>query len=76
MKIVYIEWIDSKSGPSGWEHMDEIEPVEPQVCNTVGFLIDDKESFKTIAPTVGGGQVLGRITIPQCSIVKLRELQV
>jgi len=74
MKLVLIEWKDSKSGPSGWEYIDEIDSIEPITCNSVGFLIDDKENFKTIAPTVGGGQVLGRITIPQCSIVNYKEL--
>ena len=64
MKIVRIEWIDSKSGPKGWEYLEEIEPVEPASCESVGFLIDEKDTYKTIAPTIGEGQVLGRITIP------------
>lgn len=69
-----IKWLDSKSGPEGWEYLDKIETVEPVTCNTVGFLIEDKESYKTIANTFGGGQVLGRITIPGCSIVSFKKL--
>ena len=74
MDIVLIKWFDSKSGPAGWEYLDGIDPVEPISCVSVGFLLEENESYKTIAPTVGGGQVLGRVTIPQCSITDMRKL--
>jgi len=74
MDIVLIKWLDSKSGPSGWEYLEEIDPVEPAVCSSVGFLLEDNEDYKTIAPTVGIGQVLGRITIPKCSITDIQKL--
>lgn len=70
MKLVSIKWLDSKSGPEGWEYLDSIESIKPTVCNSVGFLIDERDDYKTIAPTVGGGQVYGRITIPSCAIKK------
>lgn len=72
MKIVFIKWIDSKSGSFEWEYLDEIESLKPVVCKSIGFLIEDNREFKTIAPTIGGGQVLGRITIPTCSIINYR----
>ncbi len=74
MKIVLIKWVDSKSGPEDWEHLEDIEPVKPTSCESVGFLIDEKSSYKTIAHTIGGGQVLGRITIPVCAITEFRIL--
>ena len=74
MKIVMIEWLDSKNGSSGWEYLDELEPLKPVACKSVGFLIEDEKSHKTFAPTVGGGQVLGRITIPACSITNFQIL--
>jgi len=73
-KLVLIKWIDSKSGSPEWEFLDEINNLEPVVCQSVGFLIDDKKTYKTLAPTLGGGQIWGRITIPSCSILKLKVL--
>lgn len=73
-KLVLIQWIDSKGGSAEWEFLDEIENLKPVICQSVGFLIDDKKAYKTLAPTMGGGQIWGRITIPSCSIVKLKVL--
>ena len=36
--IVLIEWVDSKR-MERWEYFDEIEPLPPCVCYSVGFLI-------------------------------------
>jgi len=74
MKLVLIEWLDSKAGPEGWEYLDNLEKIEPTSCKSVGFLVDDNDNHKTIAPTLGGGQILGRITIPSCSIVNFQIL--
>jgi hypothetical protein len=73
-KLVLIKWLDSKGGSSEWEFLDEIANLKPVVCYSVGFLIDDKKTYKTLAPTMGGGQIWGRITIPSCSIVKFKVL--
>ena len=74
MKLVFIKWIDSKNGPEGWEYLDGLEALKPILCSSVGFLIDDNKDYKTIAPTIGGDQVLGRITIPTCAIKKIKIL--
>ena len=73
-KLVLIKWIDSKNGSEGWEFLEEIEPLKPVICYSIGFLLDDNEDYKTIAPTIGGGQVLGRITIPTCAIKNIKIL--
>jgi len=73
-KLVLIKWVDSKGDSSVWEFLDEIANLEPVICHSVGFLIDDKKAYKTLAPAMGGGPIWGRITIPSCSIVKLKVL--
>jgi len=73
-KLVLVKWLDSKGLTSEWEQWDEIEPLMPSVCISVGFLIDNNEKYKTLAMTISKGQVFGRITIPACSIVKFKEL--
>ncbi|MFA5377209.1 MAG: hypothetical protein WC455_15775 [Dehalococcoidia bacterium] len=71
--IVLIQWVDSK-GMERWEYLDEIEPMPPANCLSVGFLIEDNPDYKTIALGLGTTQVLGRTTIPAGCIKKITRL--
>lgn len=73
-EIVLIEWADSK-GLQRWEELDEIEPMPPETCIAVGFLLDDAPEYKTIALSVGITQVLGRTTIPIGAIKRIKRLR-
>jgi len=73
-KLVWIKWLDSKGLTSEWEFWDKIKPLIPSICISVGFLIDNKKAYKTLATTISKEQVFGRITIPACSIIQLKEL--
>lgn len=75
-KMILIEWLDSKGITSQWEYLDEIESLKPSVCHSVGFLIEETEGYKTIAQGISDTQVIGRTTIPSCSILSLKELWV
>ena len=70
-KIVVIEWLDSKGIVNEWEYFDDIKPLEPVVCVSVGFLMDDNKKYKTLAQSIGDDQLLGRMTISKCSIKKI-----
>ena len=72
-EIILIEWVDSK-GMERWEYLDEIESMPPDTCYSVGFLIEDNPEYKTIALGLGTTQVLGRTTIPMCSIKRITKL--
>ncbi len=71
--IVLIEWVDSK-GMERWEYLDEINPLLPDTCYSVGFLIEDHPDYKTIALGLGTTQVLGRTTIPTGCIKSIKKL--
>ena len=71
--IVLIEWVDSK-GMERWEYLDEIEPMPPCICYSVGFIIEDSKDYKTIALGLSDTQVLGRTTIPSGCIRSLKKL--
>ncbi len=71
--IVLIEWLDSK-GMERWEYLDEIEPMPPCACYTVGFLIEDNAEYKTIALGLSDTQVLGRTSIPVGCIRSIGKL--
>ncbi|MBU4124136.1 MAG: hypothetical protein KKI14_01580 [Nanoarchaeota archaeon] len=57
-KLISIKWLDSKGLTSGWEYWDEIEPLKPSICLTVGFLIDDNSKYKTLAMTISKGRLI------------------
>ncbi len=74
--MLLVEWLDSKGVTSGWEYLDELEPMLPDRVVTVGILLEEAKDYKTLALAVGSTQVMGRITIPNCAIVTCRELRV
>lgn len=69
-KTVRVEWIDSKSGPDEWERWDDLEPLAPVICKTVGYLVEDTDDYKILASTISGKFVLGRLAIPSGCILK------
>lgn len=73
MQIVEIQWIDSKSGPNQWEYRDELSPLPPVACTTVGYLLEDTPAYKTVAQSLSDSQVQGRITIPTVCIKRIRR---
>jgi len=74
-KLVLIEWIDSKSGAGEWEFIEDLEPLTPALCTSVGFLIDKTDQYKTIVQTTSNDQIINRITIPCCSILSIKEIE-
>ena len=73
-KLVLIKWNDSVGLTEGWEFLTEIDPLKPHICYSVGFLIDDNKNYKTLCANINSKQIIGRITIPVCSILAYREL--
>ena len=67
-KKISITWLDSK-GITGWEHIEDIEPMPPAECKSIGFLVDETKKYITIAQTISDSQLMGRTTIPKCSII-------
>ena len=72
--IVLIEWLDSAGSIERWEFLDEIEPILPHVCYSVGFLFVDDEDYKTLISNSSETQVMGRLTIPSVCIKSIRVL--
>jgi len=73
--IVLVEWVDARGISDEWEPRDDPEPMLPVECCSVGFLEEDKPGYVTVAQSVGGELVLGRMTIPRCAIRRVRRLR-
>jgi hypothetical protein len=75
LKILLIEWVDS-SYHGGWIDKDELEMV-PIKCFSAGVVINENHDAITLALSGGKGeQYANTMTIPKCSITRIRELKV
>jgi hypothetical protein len=79
--LVMVEWVDSGQPVPAWQWLSEIEPRRAHRCVSVGFLIQDNEHTKVIAPNLGasGGddewdQASGLTTIPTVAVTKIERL--
>lgn len=48
LKLVYVEWVDATSGPTGWMYLKDIQDWSKQACMTVcecGFVIEETKKI-------------------------------
>ncbi len=80
-KLVMIEWVDSGQPIPGWQWLAEIESRRAHKCVSVGFLVQDDEQTKVLAPNLGASngdndwdQASGLFTIPTAAVLKIESL--
>ncbi len=73
--LIAIGWRDSKGVINEWEFKEELEPLLPCQCLSLGFLLERTKEYTTIVQSISEKQILGRLTIPNCSINYLRKLK-
>src|SRR5882762_9619914 len=81
LELVLIEWVDSGQPIPGWQWLSHLDRRCAHKCVSVGFLIQDDEQAKVLAPNLGssnGGdewdQASGLFTIPTVSITRIERL--
>lgn len=78
-EMIYIEWLDSMLGSSGWQDLSDFSTDIPTM-KSVGFLIYETDSLVALAGSISYEtphscyQGTGIITIPKCSIMHRKEL--
>jgi hypothetical protein len=79
--LVLIEWVDSGQPIPGWQWLSDLDPRRAHKCVSVGFLVQDDEKTKVLAPNLGASngdddwdQASGLFTIPTVSITKIERL--
>jgi hypothetical protein len=79
--LVLIEWLDSGQPIPGWQWLSDLDPRRAHKCVSVGFLVQDDEKIKVLAPNLGASngdydwdQASGLFTIPTVSITKIERL--
>ena len=72
-ELVSIEWEDAYSGNHDWFKADSLpEAVEPLICYSTGFLIQDNEERVTIAQSFSHDSLANLWTIPKNMIRKMK----
>jgi hypothetical protein len=72
MKIVHVTWHDALA-VACWTKCDE--PMEPQVCTTIGYLVSEDDRHIRIAATVSDDEFIAAIQIPKAMIQKIIEIE-
>lgn len=79
--LVLIEWVDSGQPIPGWQWLSELEKRRAHKCVSVGFLVQDDEQIKVLAPNLGSSsgddewdQASGLFTIRTVSITRIERL--
>ena len=78
MKLVLIEWADSRQPTIGWVRLAEMEQSEFCRCYSIGFVVkEDKETIalaSNVADIEDGAQATGIIVIPRVAVLKTTAL--
>ena len=73
---VEITWVDSKGIGGDWVHWEDVEPMPPAECMSIGYIIEETADYVTIAQSATDTQVLGTMTIPKCAITEINTLKI
>lgn len=71
MKIVRVTWHDALAVAMWCKHS---EPMSPQVCVTVGFLVAEDAAHVMIAATVSEDEYIAGQQIPRAMIQAMDEI--
>ena len=79
-QLVKIEWKDSTQPVSEWQHLNDLADTKPISCFSVGFLLQNDDEMKVLAPNMAdihndlNIQASGIIAIPSSCVVKISKL--
>jgi hypothetical protein len=77
MKLVLIEWQDSASFDS-WTAIDTLRKLLPSGCKTVGFLLEEDETYVTLVGSYASNShndsACGAMCIPKQCITARHDL--
>jgi hypothetical protein len=79
--LVLIEWEDSAQPIPSWRLLADFEPASTLKCASVGWLIQDDDQVKALAPNMGAVnaerslQVSGVMQIPASCVLRITRLK-
>lgn len=79
MRLVLVEWEDSRTADGGWRYIKDACELKAVKCQTVGWLLEQTPTLLLIAQSVGDlsgeeSQTMGRTAIAVRQITKIVDL--
>ena len=75
MNLVIVEWLDS-SARSGWRSRDYLQDAHPAKCVSVGIARSKEDCVNITQSISDAGDISEVVSIPRCSILRIRKLKV
>ena len=72
-KFLYVEWKDAIGTDGAWEQFAGLEPLDPLMVMSLGFIIEETKEYITLAMSVAVDQVCSRLTIPK-PMIKYKKI--
>lgn len=76
MRLVLVEWVDSRGVSQGWEELDDMKKREFCVVRSAGWLFQNTDEFIQIVPHMGTNpdQGCGDMVIPRSAVLSVTDL--
>lgn len=79
MKLILVEWQDSRQPCGGWQWINEVGDPLPVLCRTVGWLAKETEEALLVVQSLGDVdgermQISGGTEIARRQIVRIEEI--
>jgi hypothetical protein len=77
MRLVLVEWVDSRRG-DGWTRLEDLKDDHAATkCKSVGWVIAKDSSALTLAGHIGENpeQCCGDMTIPLRSVIRISDVR-
>lgn len=77
MKLVYVEWVDSRGVSENWNTFAWLKENDICVVRSVGWLLQDTKELIQIVPHIGDDpeQGCGDMTIPRSQVKRMTALK-
>lgn len=72
--LVLITWDDAYT-EDGWQDREAYKPAEPQICHTVGYVMEKNRKSIVVAQTISENQTGARWRIPRGMVIKIEVLR-
>lgn len=81
MRLVLVEWQDSRTSESGWRYLSDGCDVAAVRCRSVGWVLHEAEDVVVLAQSLGdldssSAQSMGRTAIARRQIIQILDLMV
>ena len=81
--MVYVKWLDAAGSDDKWVQFEQLNTIHPSECETIGWLLQEENSYIVVAPTISTfkketvieNACLHPLSIIRTTIIHLKKLR-